>query len=250
MAHRQPTNARLSEETVKRALEKYDRKKLIAHLSSVRLDGEAVDRLVAVMREGGLPLIKHPNPTADAKRVSCLAAVEHHIESALGVDEADKVRDFMALVERIEQGYRRILAASDASDGAELDPAVRVSALLEAGAREADAHQARLMEVIGEDEITVLGEITKSFSDHFFGDVEGVDGRDVHAVVAGSAIMPVHEEGRARGLVRRGRRFGRGGLARQGLGKGERGVESQGSEEQGAGQQPHRMSPAGWAGRI
>lgn len=35
---------------------------------------------------------------------------------------------------------------------------------------------ATLIEVIGEDEITVLGEITKSFSDHFFGDVEGVDG--------------------------------------------------------------------------
>ncbi|KTW00465.1 hypothetical protein SB4_07095 [Sphingomonas sanguinis] len=141
---------RLSEETVKQTLEKYDRKKLIAHLASVRLDGEAVDRLVAIMREGGLPLIKHPNPTAHTKRVSCLAAVEHHIESALGTDEADKVRDFMALVERIEQGYRQILAASDASDGAKLDPAVRVSALLESGARESGAHQARLMEVLGE----------------------------------------------------------------------------------------------------
>ena len=101
------------------------------------------------MRQGGLPLIKHPNPTADAKRVSCLAAVERHIESALGGDEADKVRDLMALVERIEQGYRQILAASDAGDGAKLDPAVRVSALLESGAREAGAHQVRLMEVLG-----------------------------------------------------------------------------------------------------
>ncbi|OFV79242.1 hypothetical protein [Rhodococcus erythropolis] len=33
-----------------------------------------------------------------------------------------------------------------------------------------------LIEVIGEDEITVLQEITKDFSEHFFGDVEGVDG--------------------------------------------------------------------------
>jgi hypothetical protein len=38
MAKHQSSKARLSEEIVKHTLEKYERKKLIAHLSSVRLD--------------------------------------------------------------------------------------------------------------------------------------------------------------------------------------------------------------------
>ena len=150
MASQQRNKPRLSEERVKQTLEKFDRRKLIAHLASVTLDSEAVDRLVSIMREGGLPLIKHPNPTAQAKRASCVAAIESHLETELGPNEADKIGAFMALVARIERGYHEILAASDASSSARLDATMRISALLQAGARHAKAHNEELMAVLRE----------------------------------------------------------------------------------------------------
>lgn len=146
MARHQSNKQRLSEDTVKQTLEKFDRRKLIGHLSCVALDGDVVDHLVSIMRKGGLPLIKHPNPTMEAKRASCISAIENHIEIKLGNGEADKVRAFMALVARIEQGYQKILKASMAS--ARLDLETTLSALLEAGTRQAVAHHKDLMAVL------------------------------------------------------------------------------------------------------
>ncbi len=60
------TKSRFSEETVKQVPENFERKKLIAHLASFRLTDEDIDRLVSIQRQEGLPLIKHPNPTAEA----------------------------------------------------------------------------------------------------------------------------------------------------------------------------------------
>ena len=63
-------------------------------------------------------------------------------------------------------------------------------------------------------------------------------GRDIHAVVAGAAIMPVHEQGGARRLTG----------TRQVLGGDGRG-EGEGSENQGERQGPHGGSPVRKSGR-
>lgn len=145
MAKLQSTKKGLSEKIVKEALEKFDRKTLMAHLVSLQWTEEAVDRLISIMREGGLPLIKHVNPNARAKRASCIAAIEAHLETVLGSSQADKLRALVSLISRIEEGYGEILAASDACSGARLDPKIRISALLAAGLQEAREHHARLM---------------------------------------------------------------------------------------------------------
>ncbi|KIC10784.1 hypothetical protein RA19_10360 [Leisingera sp. ANG-M1] len=141
---------RLSEETIKRGFKDLNRKKLLSHLKSFRITPEDVDRLVLIMRQGALRLIKHPNEKEEAKRASCVEAIVQHIQSEIGTEEAQKVSDLMVLIGQIETGYREIISATDTSPGASLSQSERITAILLAGEEEAAAHSEQIAQAIRE----------------------------------------------------------------------------------------------------
>jgi len=137
---------RLSEEAVKQALQKFNGGKLVAHLAQIDLGGEDIDRLVEIMRRGGVPLIKHENARAESKRAECLGLLITHVRTRLGDEEAAKIEELTRLVGRIEWGYRTIMASSDAA-APRMDSIHRISAILVGTARDYLAHYSELMDI-------------------------------------------------------------------------------------------------------
>lgn len=140
------SKGRVSEEAVKTALEKFNGKKLVAHLASVELNSDEIDKLIKIMRQGGLPLIKHSNASSEARRRQCLEQLATYVKGRAGDAEAAKIDDFLRFIERIEWGYRTIMASSDAA-APPIDTNRRISSILSATVRDYLGHHSELMDL-------------------------------------------------------------------------------------------------------
>lgn len=121
---------RLKENLVKQVLKAFDWKKFKQHLSTVSLDEESLSELLGHIRRSTDFLIKRPDAAREGARAAFVQELNKFIENHLGADSAARLDDEIAVIQRIETGYREILRTQEATVAAKLLPDTQASAAL------------------------------------------------------------------------------------------------------------------------
>lgn len=120
----------LKEEPTKNAIKKISWDALRAHLDSIQLDDEGVDKLLGLMLRGDALILKRSDPAAEARRDILFDEAAKHLQRH-GFDVAhDELLELLSLFKKIESGYQGIVAWMKQSDAAKYTADQRVGALL------------------------------------------------------------------------------------------------------------------------
>lgn len=118
------------EAALRKALGKLDAKKALNLLAPATMDGACLGKLLAVLRRGGLPLVKHADEARRARRDHCLEAIAALVEARAGASDAAAFRALGAMIGMIESVYQAIVDSSLGSEAGTLTPEQRAAAIL------------------------------------------------------------------------------------------------------------------------
>lgn len=121
---------RLKDNLVKQALKTFAWDTFKQHLSTVDLDANSLSELLGHIRRSTDFLIKRPDEARETTRAAFVEELSKFIENQLGADAAALVGHEMAIIQRIEAGYREILRTQEATVAAKLLPDTQASAAL------------------------------------------------------------------------------------------------------------------------
>src|SRR5689334_4683492 len=135
-----PKNAskpRLVEKTIKEALANLDWPQLEAHLNQVGIDEDTYSILLGHIRRTNSFILPYPNPKRQKTRELFFERLGDHIHKSLGT-AVSRLTAETAELNKIEQGYRSILAFLDQCEISKLAPDVRIAAYLSRAAGQYD----------------------------------------------------------------------------------------------------------------
>lgn len=121
---------RLKESFVKQALKTLGWDKLKQHLSTVHLDEDSVSELLKHIRRSTDFLIKRPDEAREAARSAFIEELGKFLADQVGADATALLGETIAVIQRIEAGYREILRTQEATIAATLLPDTQASAAL------------------------------------------------------------------------------------------------------------------------
>lgn len=121
----------LSEKIVREAFKKKTMAALLAHLRSIELTDEEINRLAGLLKRGCVPLFEYPDNDGERQRAEWIGTLAGVIEQRRGSDAADGVRNVLSLLKLIEAGYRTIVDHLQNLTAGRLAPELRVSAILD-----------------------------------------------------------------------------------------------------------------------
>lgn len=121
---------RLKENLVKQALKTFAWETFKQHLSKVDVNANSLSELLGHIRRSTDFLIKRPDEARETTRAAFVEELSKFIENHLGTDAAALVGHDMAIIQRIEAGYREILRTQEATVAAKLLPDTQASAAL------------------------------------------------------------------------------------------------------------------------
>ena len=121
---------RLRENLVKQAMKTFAWEAFKQHLSTVDLNANSLSELLSHIRRSTDFLIKRPDEARETTRAAFVEELSKFIENHLGADAAALVGHEMAIIQRIEAGYREILRTQEATVAAKLLPDTQASAAL------------------------------------------------------------------------------------------------------------------------
>jgi hypothetical protein len=190
------TALKLSESTLRRAIEKTDADRLLAAMDGQAWSPEALDTLVGMVRR--LPAIRM-DPTSVAARAAFLDQVVSAIVAQGRSDAAHAVASAAAQLALAEEGYARVSAALELTDYARLAPVDRVAAILarSVGHREGIAAEVEA-NIVRDGLATPQATVLRDYA----GRPLAVDAALHHYVAAASTVLGL--EGRRQGWMRDG----------------------------------------------
>ena len=121
---------RLKENLVKQAVKTFDWEKFKQHLSTVDLDEGSLTELLGHIRHSTDFLIKRPDMAREAARSTFVEELGKFLNDRLGAEAVALLRDEIAVIQRVEAGYREILRTQEGTVAAKLLPDTQASAAL------------------------------------------------------------------------------------------------------------------------
>jgi hypothetical protein len=127
---------RLKESVVKEALEHLDWDRLKKHLDDAGLDEGALECLLGHFRRTTSLIMPYPNEKREARRAKFVGSLDEYVRLTLGSKASASVSEEVALLDRIERGYRGILEILHQCDIARLPSDVRAAAYISRAAHQ------------------------------------------------------------------------------------------------------------------
>ncbi|WP_157043577.1 nuclease-related domain-containing protein [Nitrobacter hamburgensis] len=121
---------RLKEKLVKQVLKTFAWGTLKQHLSTFQLNDDNLSELLGHIRHSTDFLLKRPDQAREDARAAFTEGLRSYLAEHAGPDAAAGLGDLIAVLQRIEAGYREILRTQQATVAAKLLPETQVSAAL------------------------------------------------------------------------------------------------------------------------
>lgn len=121
---------RLKEKLVKQVLKTFAWDTLKQHLSTFQLNDGNLSELLGHIRHSTDFLLKRPDQAREDARAAFTEGLRSYLAERAGPDAAARLGDLIAVLQRIEAGYREILRTQQATVAAKLLPETQVSAAL------------------------------------------------------------------------------------------------------------------------
>jgi len=129
-------NSRLKERVVKDALGSLDWNRLKKHLDDAGLHESDLEFLLGHLRRTNSMIVPYPNEKWETRRALFLRCLHDYIRLALGPHASACLSQEVALLHRIERGYRGILGLLEQCDISKLQPDVRAAAYVSRAAHQ------------------------------------------------------------------------------------------------------------------
>lgn len=117
---------------------------LKGHLLAARLDGDGVAEMMGHIRRSNDFLIRRADAEREGKRSVFINELARFLGATVFTDAAASLEGEVAVIRRIEEGYREIMRAQEATVAAKLPPETQAAAALK---RVAQAYQKMTEEV-------------------------------------------------------------------------------------------------------
>jgi hypothetical protein len=121
---------RLKENLVKQALKTFAWDKFKQHLLTVHMDENCVSELLGHIRRSTDFLLKRPDQAREEARAAFVEGLRNYLADYVGSDAVTQLGDLIAVLQRIEAGYREILRTQAATVAAKMLPETQASAAL------------------------------------------------------------------------------------------------------------------------
>jgi hypothetical protein len=121
---------RLKEGLVKQALKTFAWDKFKQHLLTVHMGEDCVSELLGQIRRSTDFLLKGPDQDREEARAAFIDELRNYLADHVGSDAAAQLGAQIAVIQRIEAGYREILRTQAATVAAKLLPDTQASAAL------------------------------------------------------------------------------------------------------------------------
>jgi hypothetical protein len=132
-------NSKLREKIVKPALDNLDWSLLKEHLDQAEFNDYSLDILLGHLRRTNRLIMPYPNRNREAQRADFYECIKNYIFVNLGEKAFVSLLTEIALLNRVEKGYRGILDILDHCEISNFPPEIRVSAYISRS-----AHQLRI----------------------------------------------------------------------------------------------------------
>ena len=126
----EPPTQRLKESLVKQTLKTFAWDKFKQHLTTVHMDEDCVSELLGHIRRSTDFLLKRPDEAREESRAAFVEELRQYLADHVGTDAVAQLGDQIAVIQRIEAGYREILRTQAGTIAAKLLPETQASAAL------------------------------------------------------------------------------------------------------------------------
>ncbi len=122
--------SKLRESIVKGAIEHLDWTRLKTHLDEIAPDDASAEALLGHLRRSSTLILRYPDSNRESRRAAFFQSLSRYFAETFGGTAASSLQEELALLDKVEHGYRGILQTLDGCDISGLPPEKRLAAYI------------------------------------------------------------------------------------------------------------------------